>query len=399
VAIDSAARVLIVADDLTGALDTAGAFASRGIATKVVAQPGAGDAESIRNAQVVAINTASRHLPAAEAAIHILQSAQLLSSHHFDIVFKKIDSTLRGNVVVETETLMNVCGRGVALVAPAFPAQGRTVINGMVHVEGVPLPETGFAKDALSPPPLQSLGEVFAAVMGAARVAAWQSGQALTLPASGVVIADAANDHDMTEVFDKVADRVSKTLLVGSAGLGEMLANRLGSGMHVNEAARLEPVSDPIVFVVGSRAARSREQVEQLRREPQTVVIEAPNGETCSMADAAGARQIILLAVENPDADDADAEKVALRMARTGLEIAAFNRAAAMVVTGGDTALAVLLEAGCNVVDVCGNLMPGIPYSTFEWKGRRLHLVTKAGGFGTRDTFVDIVRCFRGTAA
>ena len=86
-------------------------------------------------------------------------------------------------------------------------------------------------------------------------------------------------------------------------------------------------------------------------------------------------------------------------MARTGLEVATFNRAAVVVVTGGDTAMALLIEAGSSVIEVCGNLMPGIPYSQFEWKGRRLHLVTKAGGFGTRDTFVDIVRCFRGRAS
>ena len=257
--IDAAARVLIIADDLTGALDTAGAFASRGIATKVIAEPKTSDAASVRDAQVVAVNTASRHLPAADAAVHMLQCARLLSTQHFDIVFKKIDSTLRGNVVVETETLMKTCGRPTALVAPAFPAQGRTVIDGMVHVEGVPLPDTGFAKDALSPPPLQPLGDVFADVVGQDRVMSWRPGQALTLAKSGVIIADAENDPDMSELFGKVAERVTQTLLVGSAGLGEMLAARLEGGAGQNKSrgqiTRLEPVSDPIVFVVGSRAA------------------------------------------------------------------------------------------------------------------------------------------------
>jgi uncharacterized protein YgbK (DUF1537 family) len=397
VAIGTNARVLIVADDLTGALDTAGAFAGQGINTKVVAQPVASDPESVRNAQVVAVNTASRHLSAADAVQHVQQCTRLLAEQHFDIVYKKIDSTLRGNVVAETMALMDVCERPSALVAPAFPAQGRTVVDGVVHVEGVPLADTGFARDALSPPPLAPLGEVFAQATGAGQVMAWQHGQPLPHPDAGVVIADAESDGEMAELFQKVVDRADETMLVGSAGLGEMLAAHLDGA---NEGAgALTAVSGPIVFLVGSRAARSREQVEQLRREPQTVVIEAPNGVAGAITDGAGAEQIVLLAVDDPENGKAGAEEVAHRMAQAGLELAAFMRAKAMVVTGGDTAIAVLEESGCTVIDVCGNLMPGIPFSQFEWKGRPIHLVTKAGGFGTANTFVDIARTFRTGAA
>jgi len=393
VVVDAAARVLIVADDLTGALDTAGAFAEQGIPTKVVAQPVANDPELLRGAQVVAVNTASRHLPAEDAAAHVQQCTRLFSTQRFDIVYKKIDSTLRGNVVAETLRLMDVANRHKALVAPAFPAQGRTVTGGVVHVDGVPLAQTGFANDALSPPPLEPLGDVFGVAIGREHVKAWRRGEALPRLDAGVVIADAESERDMSELFEKVADYTDETLLVGSAGLGEMLALRLNGAN--GEAPGLTAISGPIVFVVGSRAARSREQVEKLRRQPQTVVIDAPNGIVGATTDAAGAEQIVIVAVENPEATGADAEEVAHRMAKTGLEIAAFMRAEAMVVTGGDTAIAVLEESGCTIIDVCGNLMPGIPFSTFRWKGRRMHLVTKAGGFGTPDTFVDIVRRFR----
>ncbi len=390
---DSIGRVLIVADDLTGALDSAGAFASEGIPTKAVAQTLASKPEAARTAQVVAINTASRHLPADKAAEQVRWCARQFAGQRFDYIYKKVDSTLRGNVVAETVALMDACGRGVALVAPAFPAQGRTVVNGIVHVEGVPLAQTGFASDALSPPPLAPLGEVFGSVIGRDHVKAWRHGEALTWPEIGVVIADADNQEHMSELFDRVAGQAHQILLVGSAGLGEIMATRL-QGEKTSTAA-LPATDSPIVYVVGSRAARSREQVEQLGRESDTVFIEAPNGVVEEIVDAEGARQVVLLAVDDPEADMAKPEKVAQRMARTGLEIAAFVRAGALVVTGGDTAIAVLETAGCRVLDVCGNLMPGIPFSKFELKGRPMHLVTKAGGFGTADTLVDILRCFR----
>ncbi len=399
----SATRVLIVADDLTGALDSAGAFAGHGIPTKVVAQTLASDPESVRSAQVVAVNTASRHLPADDAAAQVQWAARHFAGQQFDYIYKKVDSTLRGNVVAETVALMDSLGRGVALVAPAFPAQGRTVINGIVHVEGLPLAQTGFATDPLSPPPLEPLGEVFGSVIGRDHVKAWRHGEVVKWPEVGVVIADADSEEHMSELFDKVAAQAHQVLLVGSAGLGEILASRLqaarNKGAGNQGATSSEPAlaatDSPVVYVVGSRAARSREQVEQLRRESDTVVIEAPSGVAGEIVDAQGARQVVLLAIDDPEADMAEPAEVAQRLARTGLEIAAFVRAGALVVTGGDTAIAVLETAGCRVLDVCGNLMPGIPFSKFELKGRPMHLVTKAGGFGTPDTFVEILQCFR----
>ncbi len=390
---EPAARLLIVADDLTGALDTAGAFAARGIVTKVVARPVTCDPQVVREAQVVSINTSSRHLPPEEADAQVRRCTARFASQHFDHVYKKVDSTLRGSVVAETLALMQASGRKVALVAPAFPAQGRTVINGVVHVEGVPLAQTGFAHDALSPPPLDPLNEVFAAAIGQQQVSTWHSGQALPSVDAGVVIADAENGEHMVELFDRASARLHRTLLVGSAGLGEILADRLQG--NNGEASVVSATPGPIVFVIGSRAARSREQVERLQREPHTIVIDAPNGVVGSSIEARPAAQVALLATDDPDGEIAPANVVAQRLAQAGLAMVARLGAEAIVVTGGDTAIAVLEESACDVLDVCGNLMPGIPFSRFEWSGRPIYLVTKAGGFGTRDTFVDIVRCFR----
>ncbi len=386
------ARVLIVADDLTGALDTAGPFAQEGLATKVVAQPMQCDAETVSGAQVVSVNTASRHLPADAAAARVRECARIFSGQHFDYVFKKIDSTLRGNVVAETVALIEATGRSAALVAPAFPAQGRTVKDGVVHVEGVPLAQTGFAKDALSPPPLQPLGDVFGAVLGAEHVRSWRPGEVLPPLGGGVVIADAGSEEDMSEIFEKALPQSEKALFVGSAGIGIALAHHIGLIESVRSS--LSPTNAPILFVVGSRAARSREQVEHLGRLPETVVLEAPDGVTPVITDPISAQQLVLLAVED-DVGGTSAVDVANRLTSSGLEIAAKLGAGAIVVTGGDTAIALLEASGCSVIEVCGNLMPGIPFSTFQLNGRVVYLVTKAGGFGEKDTMVNIVKCLR----
>ena len=106
-------RVLIVADDLTGALDTSGPFAQQGLTTMVMAQPLDSDADAVRDARVVSINTDSRHLGPAAAADRVERCVRHFARQRFDIVFKKIDSTLRGNVTSETMALMNVCDRAI----------------------------------------------------------------------------------------------------------------------------------------------------------------------------------------------------------------------------------------------------------------------------------------------
>jgi uncharacterized protein YgbK (DUF1537 family) len=398
-------RVLIVADDLTGSLDTAGPFAQQGLTTMVVAQPLDSDADAVSDARVVSINTDSRHLQADAAADRVERCVRHFSRQRFDIVFKKIDSTLRGNVATETLALMNACDRKHALIAPAFPAQGRTVVDGIVHVDGVPLGKTGFASDALSPPPLKPLGALFAEYVGAQRVGRWRHDEPLRFPDEGVVVADADSDEDMSELYSKVSAIAVQTLLVGSAGLGLTLARNLQvapvalQAQASDFAKSFESVSlEPVVFVVGSRAARSREQVEQIRAHANTVVLEAPNGILASIPCLGTARQIVLLAVADPLAGDADSVEVARRLARAGLNVADDIGAGAIVVTGGDTAIAVLEASKCAVIDVGGNLMAGIPYARFRHDGRAILLVTKAGGFGTRDTLVDIVHCLRNDA-
>lgn len=389
--VDRAARVLIVADDLTGALDTAGPFAARGVRTKVVAEPLACDPAAVEQAQVVALNTASRHLPAEQAASHVRQCVARFAGQAFGLYFKKIDSTLRGNVVAETLAVMSACKLEHALIAPAFPAQGRTVIDGVVHVDGVPLAQTGFARDALSPPPLQPLGEVFGDAIGRARVGAWRSNEKLAWAGHSVVVADALRDADLSEVFDQLGTAGAPSLLVGSAGLGNVLAHHLQGG----DKPPLPVTTKPIVFVVGSRASRSREQVERLRALPDTRAVEAPNGRVGDAADVQGANQIVLLAVEDARTGAGDAVEVAANITRAGLEMIDRVGADVCVVTGGDTAIALLTMAKCRVIDVCGDVMPGIPFASFQWQGRTIHLITKAGGFGVADTMIEIVRRIR----
>ena len=386
-------RVLIVADDLTGAMDSAGPFAAAGVETWVVAVPMRCDPATLKSARVVSVNTDTRHLPADLAAARVRDIVGHLGASGFDIVVKKIDSTLRGNVVAETMALLDISGRREAVVAAAFPAQGRTVRGGVVHVDGRPLAQTAFAKDALSPPPLAPLQEVFALAKPGLRVQTVTAAPAL-LGGADVWVADSEVDADLTGIVTRFADRANDVLMVGSAGLTRALALVCFDGGPA--PASPQRVTGTIVFAVGSRAMRSAEQVESLSTEPETTVLRVPNGRLQS-GKIPSAQNLVLKATADEAGHEGDAERVAADMARHAIEIARSAKAEALVATGGDTAIAILAASDNPALQVLGDLMPGIPYARIRLGGTSLWLVTKAGGFGGRDTFRDVARRLRGS--
>jgi uncharacterized protein YgbK (DUF1537 family) len=385
-------RVLIVADDLTGAMDSAGPFAGIGVETWVVAAPMQCDPATIARARVVSVNTDSRHLPAVQAATRVREIVRRLGPGAFDVVVKKIDSTLRGNVVAEILALLETSGRRAAVVAAAFPAQGRTVKGGVVHVNGVPLAETAFARDALSPPPLAPLQQVFAEARPGLGVAIAGATDDFSSQSNiRIWIADGATDADLAATVSAVQGRVGELLLAGSAGITKQLA-RSCFGAGVSQS--VPEITGTIVFAVGSRAVQSAEQVESLMQEPGTRILRAPNGRL-SQKEFPAARNLVLMATADDAGGEGDAQQVAADMARNAIDVARRTQAQALVATGGDTAIAILTVTGNPALQVLGDLMPGIPYARIRVDGAPLWLVTKAGGFGGRDTFRRIARRLR----
>jgi uncharacterized protein YgbK (DUF1537 family) len=374
-------RVLIVADDLTGAMDSASPFAARGMSTWVLTQADA--VADVADAQVLSVNTESRHLPAEQAAQRVVAVWKRFGADR-PVLVKKIDSTLRGQVMAETRALLRATGRMQAIVAPAFPAQGRSVKAGVVHVNGVPLAQTGFARDALAPPPLVPLQSLFSQEGMLARVTSPRG----PFDGGGVFVPDTTAETDLEVTVDSVRASLDQTLLVGSGGLTRAVATCMGASGAV---AGRDSVAGCILFVVGSRAAQTAAQIDALRALEGTVVMDLPAGQPGSLSWPAGTRQLVLLAPR----ETGDAAQVAKDLARCALTVRDAGDFRAMVATGGDTAVAVLEAAGCRALHVLGDLLPGIPFSTFAVHGQACWIVTKAGGFGNDNTLRDVVRLLR----
>ncbi len=150
--------VLVIADDLTGAAEIAGIGLRYGLAAHM-----ARDVPPPWRKGLTVIDTDTRLLAAEEAAKRVRHLLSRLGTSHFDLVYKKVDSVMRGPVLAELEAVMASLRQRGALLAPQNPSRGRIIRNGEYRIDGMPLYATAFANDpeypARSAQVLDLLGE------------------------------------------------------------------------------------------------------------------------------------------------------------------------------------------------------------------------------------------------
>jgi uncharacterized protein YgbK (DUF1537 family) len=388
-------RIGIVADDLTGASDTAVQFVRAGWDTELQLRP------RETRASVVAVTTDSRNRPARDAADAVTSAVKRLRDAGISRLYKKIDSTLRGHVRDEVRAALESWSpRAIAIVCPAFPASGRTVVGGEVRVNNVPVAETAFRNDPVTPVSESHLP----ALLGAPCIAA-DSGEtagdfAARLQRSGrTVVVDAATEDDLKRLAAAVALIGGDAIPVGSAGLAQHLA-------LIWRAAE-QPA--PVVVIVTSlqdiarRQAAAVEAAGAFRYEPgpdELVDDRAWARASARILDRLDESNSTLLLTATMDRSrDLPATLIPSRFAELAARVIAHRprgSIAGLAVTGGDGARALVDALGATGVALRDEVMTGVPIGTLlGGVAEGLPVVTKAGGFGSEEALVLAVRAIR----
>ena len=394
-------RWLILADDLTGAADSAVAFARRGMSASVAW------GDDPPDDTVLALDADSRRLPPDAAAARHL--ALLQARHRENMgLFKKIDSTLRGQPAAElaaTVQHLRTRGRGaMAIVAPAFPATGRTTLGGRIHMDGQPLEHSPlWARDHGYPDAgllavLRSAGlRVRLAGLDTVRAGLAEAVDDALAAGADALVCDALTTADLRRVAKATLPRAAELFWTGSGGLAEALAASVGGPA----APASVEVSGGILFVVGSVAEASRaaaallaaEGAVHVERISPAALQDGPGAPawqdvTCRVKQALASGADVL--VETLAAPDADLRHGAV-LARS---LAALLRPAALglgalFATGGETALALLDAMDVSSIQMIEEIEPGVPLG--RTRGMlAIPVVTKAGAFGDAGT---LARC------
>jgi len=368
-------RVRVLADDLTGAADAAIAFA--GGRPRLALHTATALWQS--DQAVVALDTAARDAGAAVASASAARLAGGLMSA--DIAMKKIDSLLRGPIRAEIQALRTAMPTARIVVAPAFPALGRTTRDGMQHVDGTALgPGRGDLTGLLAPLPTVTVG-LSGVRAGTLAHEADAAGEA-------VICADAETDDDLDAVVAACGRLGGPVLWVGSGGLAHALARA------AMPARRPPPViaAGRFLAVIGSACPLAARQAAALPAQHIDIPVDdlaaEPWAERIGQAVRAGDTVVRVVGPVDPSA----AATVSGRLA--AVVTPAVADVSLLMLTGGATARAILVRCGCTELELLSETEPGVVLSA-PAAGLFPHVLTKAGAFGDDHTLARALKQVR----
>jgi len=401
---------LVVADDLSGAADCAAAFCPGfGPVPVCFAWPQACGGSFVLDADTRAMGEAE-----AAARTRDVFAAIAAAAPRGTLVFKKVDSTLRGHVAAELDAALAALGRRAVVLAPAFTEQGRFVVGGHLRLAGQARGR-GFA-DAYVPALLAAgglsaaclearAGETPDSLLGRIRAAAGGGAR--------VIVCDTGNRGDLGRLAQALLAGGGADLLVaGSAGLARALAEAMGAaradgleGAMPGTAPGRGVARGGLGIVVGSFSSTAQAQIGKLEQGGLTHSVRVPSArwaEAPPPGEFADARQrlaaggAVLFAPSGGPLTSPPTRDMVQGMARAIAPL--FHSAAAWLLTGGDTARAVLQATGLDRIEVTGELEPGLSIAR-PVGGKGPVLFIKAGGFGDSDVLQRVAESLAGSAS
>jgi len=419
-------RIGVVADDLTGACDTGIQFKKYGLETFVLISPYHSRGFS-ENTEAMVLDTESRNDPPEVAYKKVRKATGTLKDAQTEFFYKKVDSTLRGNIGRELDAMLDVSGAEAAIVAPAFPENGRITVGGYQLVEGVPLgmmesgghekePGESHIPTILQKQTKRKVGYITLFKVAAGLEALETEIRNRIQAGEEVIVVDAVADSDLKAIAHVISLGKHPLVACGSAGLAKGMAGIIGI------TAR-----KPVLIIAGSINSVTIRQVIRTAERPNSLLVEVQTRELLKSKQAAEAEIVrvtdevlmnlgsgidvivtsarsrasvekALIIGELMGFDEAKIrEIISIGLGELAKRVSEKEKFAGLVLTGGDVAMSVLKSMGIRRLRLEKEILPGIPLTTTtggEYDG--LKIVTKAGGFGGENALLEIVQQLKG---
>lgn len=352
----------LLADDLTGALDTSAELVGK-FGPLEVCWPASSIAPDRPS---FSIDSGTRELSSDKAFAIVRQLAPRLADA--TIAYKKIDSLLRGPWVAELDACLRTGAWDACIVAPAFAYQGRRTFDGQQYARA--------ADGSWS-----AVGKKIVEQLGERKLQARRSNRFTGLQ-PGINVFDAESDDDLDRVVETGTNYSGKVLWCGSGGLASALAR--GTGVWIPDRLK-----GPVLGIFGSD---HRTTTVQLAACDAVVIQSADIARDLDRIKQALGRGIGVVKLEAPEGGSRT--EVAQRFSH---EIALLSRSidppGSLIVAGGETLKALTVAVGARALRVLGRLEPGIPKSVIEggdWSG--VEVISKSGAFGAVDVWRKLLR-------
>ncbi len=404
-------KLLVIADDFTGALDTGVQFAASGAETRVVTNIEYDFSRTGREVQVLVLVAETRHVKWEEAYRMVYGIAKRACESGIPYLYKKTDSALRGNIGSELKAVLDAAGKHTLHFLPAFPRMNRVTRNGIHYIDGSPVHESVFGKDPFEPVtcsyiPDMMRGEVPVTVVES--MDGWER-------QNGVMVYDASTDEELMSIGSFLKEKGELGLTAGCAGFAAVLPQLLGLS-----GKRRERISLDKKFLVACGSVNpitvrqldyaERAGMKRIRLTPEQKLekdyLESEEGnraleewtktaleEECCIFDTndlPGCRA----ACEYAGSHGLSLDELRVRIADTlGRVVEHLVRAgvkSTMLLTGGDTLMGFMRHIGCDeIVPVC-EMAPGTVLSQVDIDGRTYSIISKSGGFGEEKLIAEL---------
>lgn len=433
---------VILADDFTGAHDVGLPFTTHGFRTVVISHP---DHLSAVDADVVVMDTDSRDCSAEEACRRVSEACRAIVRHGGRLIYKKIDSTLRGHIGQELDIVHDILGHAITIMAPAFPEIGRTTVGGYHLVNGIPVDRTAMSDDPGSPVTGAYIPDILGRqsrhrvehielrtiLMGSEAVRA--SIEEISRPPHTTVVTDAATPDALKTILQAAYAMEDTPLLCGAAGLARHLVAWLAEqDVSIEKSTFPRPsdlpnheVSGPVLVIAGSVNPVTIQQIEFMAKQPVVAVchIDTPallSEETyekeidrvvhLTVKDLSAGYDVILAMAPSGDIDrhtwieqlqhDAKGRDLVTIFADAlgimGQRILEAANPVGLVLTGGETAEHVVRHLECQGTVIVDEVLDGVAKAAIlggVYDG--LPIIVKPGAFGDRDGLMTSTRALR----
>ena len=422
----------IIADDLTGADDTALQFHLRGANTQILLDPEILP-ENKKSTQVWAIPTETRNIDAHTAYERVKQATKILSENlGVEYFYKKMDSTLRGHIAVEALAMLEVLEWDAAVIIPAFPQEGRTTIGGYHLLRGIPIERTEFARDPRFPiyeshiptilrnelqnqqDDIVDLIELKTVIKGAGPIL--KKMNELIEKGVKLIVVDAISVTDIEQVVLAMEKSAHNILPCGSAGCAQVLGNIWLPEMENHQQEKTIP-SMPKLVVSGSATQSTAAQIQKLQDDDDIDntyfinlkmedILEGVNDEIVQRVSenlvkdnivvvhtselTVDSKIISQILFDNELSKNQFISKIGDYLAYLTKKVL-FNRDAILITIGGETSFRCCRAINSNSLQIIEAICPAIPLcldTKAQW------IVTKSGNLGNSNTLIDILKYF-----
>ena len=413
----------IVADDLTGATDSAVQFATAGWSATLLLDRRHAGARRAAGDLVLAGTADNRALPAGAARDAAGAAVDDLLRLGAERLFVKIDSTMRGSVTAHVSGALSAWRRrtpdAVAVLCPAYPGMGRRVEQNVVLVDNAPVADSAFRRDPVTPVRASALDELLPGSVPLAGFGPLPVAEAVERAVDfarrgggDIFTADGRTDADLDRLAEAIAGQAGTVIPVGSAGLAAAMARawRPASGIDDRDAiatAVPAPTRPRVLVQVTTLNDVSHRQLAILASQPGRRCLHLDPDLATLLDDAALERwfagqpadseeyDLVVLSAPGERAAAGDpplGASLAERLGGLSARLLRTGRFGVAGFVGGDGARAALAQLRVTALEVHGSLEDGIPVSVpLDGDAADIVVFTKAGGFGAPESLASVV--------